>query len=154
MKNSLKVMVLLLVLALILAAGCAQPEPENDALEPGGENGSEEIGDDNQDSENPEDPADPEEPTDPEGPEEAADGVKQDSGTYLGQIDSHSIEIRISGVPEVMDPKAFQLSGKVQEEFESYGLETGDQVKFSYTVKEHGQATTMTIIEIEKIPNC
>jgi len=130
MKSSFKVAVLLLALALILAAGCVQPEDDIGVPVPGEENGNEEIGDDNGDSE-----------------------VKENSGTYLGQIDSHSIEIQISGVPEEIDPRAFQLSSRVQEEFESYGFETGDQVKFSYTVQDHGQVSTMTIIEIEKIQN-
>ncbi len=67
--------------------------------------------------------------------EKPAGELKRDSGTYLGQIDLHSIEIGISGVPEELAPRAFQLSSQVQEEFAGYGLETGDQVKFSYTVE-------------------
>ncbi|HHX86940.1 MAG TPA: hypothetical protein GX693_02035 [Firmicutes bacterium] len=150
MKNSIKVLVLLLALALILAAGCAQSEDDTETPEPGGENGNEVIGDDNEDNGN-EVVGDGNGNGENEAP---SDEVKQDSGTYLGQIDGHTIEIRISGVPEEKDPRAFQLSGKVQEEFESYGFETGDQVKFKYTVQEHGQVSTMTIIEIEKIQNC
>lgn len=169
MRNSFKIAVLLLVLALIVAAGCARPETGEEALEPGEENGDEvigaenggdgeEIGNDNgkedagKDSgssgggeagnDNGDSVAD-----DPEGE------LMQDSGTYLGQVDPHSIEIHISGVPPGVDPRVFQLSGKVQNEFESYGLEIEDEVKFSYIVGDHGGVTTMTIIEIEKIKN-
>ena len=84
-----------------------------------------------------------------EGNDEFTGEIKQDSGTYLGQIDPHSIEIRISGVPLDKDPRAFQLSGQVQQEFAGYRLKTGDQVKFSYTVEKRGQATMMTITRIE-----
>ena len=78
------------------------------------------------------------------------DSVKKDSGTYVGLIDNHSIEIKISGVPEEKAAKAFELSDKIKDNFESFGLKTGDQVHFSYYVNNNGQ---MLITSIEKIQN-
>lgn len=83
--------------------------------------------------------------------EKPAASIRQDSGTYLSQIDPHTIEIGISGVPEELASRAFQLSSRVQEEIAGYGLQEGDQVKFSYTVAKQGQVTIMTITAIEKI---
>ncbi|MEW6662495.1 MAG: protease complex subunit PrcB family protein [Bacillota bacterium] len=74
---------------------------------------------------------------------------KQDSGTYIGQIDNNSIEIKVSGV---QDPKeahrAFRLSEEVKSTFDSYKLNTGDEVLFTYTVNEHNQ---QVITKIDKI---
>ncbi len=169
MRNSYKIVVLLLVLAMVAASGCARPETGEDALEPGEGNGDEVIGADNggdgEETGNTNGKEDAGKDSGNNGGGEAAndngDSVAddpegefmQDSGTYLGQVDPHSIEIHISGVPLAMDPKVFQLSGKVMKEFESYNLETGDQVKFSYIVGDHDGVTTMTIIEIVKIKN-
>ncbi|NLA26211.1 MAG: hypothetical protein GX878_02325 [Firmicutes bacterium] len=169
MKNSFKIAVLLLVLALIIAAGCARPGTGEDALEPGEENGGEVIGADNggdgEEIGNDNGKEDAGKDSGSNGGGETGNGsgdsvaedpegeLMQDSGTYLGQVDPHSIEIHISGVPLAMDPQVFQLSGKVMKEFESYGFETGDQVKFSYIMGDHGGITTMTIIEIDKIKN-
>ncbi|HHX94428.1 MAG TPA: protease complex subunit PrcB family protein [Clostridia bacterium] len=62
----------------------------------------------------------------------------QDTGEYVGQIDPHSVEIKISGVPEEQAAKAFQLDESIRENFEErHGLQPGDKVKFSYFVDEH-----------------
>lgn len=65
--------------------------------------------------------------------------VKTDSGRYNGQIDSNSIEIKISGVPEGMEPQAFRLSEPIKEMFDTYKLNVGDTIKLNYSVNEHGQ---------------
>lgn len=58
--------------------------------------------------------------------------VKIDSGRYVGQIDSNSIEIKISGVPDEIAARAFQLSDEVKEKFQEYGFKEGDEVIFDY----------------------
>lgn len=75
-------------------------------------------------------------------------GTKQDSGSYQGQIDSNSIEIKISGVPENIAYRAFQLSEAVKEGFDKLDLQPGDQVRFTYTEEEGKQPI---ISEINKI---
>ena len=74
--------------------------------------------------------------------------TKQDSGRYIGQVDSNSIEIRISGVPDSIDPKVFRLSDDVKTQFNSYNLKTNDQIKFTYQENAHGQAV---IVQISRI---
>ncbi|MHB1420593.1 MAG: protease complex subunit PrcB family protein [Bacillota bacterium] len=76
--------------------------------------------------------------------------IKQDSGTYTGQIDGNSIEIEISGVPKQNAARAFRFNEQVKNGFDSYQLETGDQVLFSYYVNNNDQ---QVITKIEKIKN-
>lgn len=78
------------------------------------------------------------------------DETKQDSGTYVGQIDSNSIEIKISGVPEEYSPRAFRFSEEIKAMFDSYGLETNDQVWFSYVVNKDNQNVLKSIDRIQK----
>jgi hypothetical protein len=86
--------------------------------------------------------------------EEIADPAEQqkmltDSGTYVGQIDANSIEIKISGVPEEAASKAFQLEESLKDNFEQkHGLQSGDQVKFTYFVDEYERPILMTIEKI------
>lgn len=62
----------------------------------------------------------------------------QGTGTYVGQIDSNSVEIEISGVPEEEAAKAFRLDESIKEDFEEkHGLQTGDKVSFTYLVDEY-----------------
>ncbi len=82
------------------------------------------------------------------GIKESTQDIKKDSGRYSGRIDSNSIEVKISGVPEEMAARAFQLSDEVKNSFESYGLETGDEIIFSYITNQHGQNI---IVEINKM---
>lgn len=64
--------------------------------------------------------------------------LKQDTGRYVGQIDPHSVEIKISGVPDELAAKAFQLDDAIRDDFEEkHGLKSGDEVKFTYFVDEH-----------------
>ncbi|MGI6119894.1 MAG: hypothetical protein ACOYIB_04865 [Desulfosporosinus sp.] len=74
--------------------------------------------------------------------------VKTDSGRYNGQIDSNSIEIKISGVPDKMEPRVFRLSEPLKEKFNEYKLNSGDTIKFNYIVNEYGQTiiTDLTIL--------
>lgn len=74
--------------------------------------------------------------------------VKTDSGRYVGQIDSSSIEIKISGVPDEKAARAFRLSDDVKESFSDYKLESGDVIRFNYFVNEHNQNV---IVKIEKM---
>ncbi|HHT63720.1 MAG: hypothetical protein ACOX4H_12325 [Bacillota bacterium] len=69
--------------------------------------------------------------------------IRTECGTYVGQIDNNSIEIKIDG-----EPKAFQLSDRVKENFAQLGLETDDKVVFSYVPRGNEQ---MMIIDIKKI---
>jgi len=62
----------------------------------------------------------------------------QDTGAYVGQIDSNSVEIEISGVPKETAAKAFRLDESIKEGFEEkHGLQTGDKVSFTYFVDEY-----------------
>lgn len=74
--------------------------------------------------------------------------AKTDSGRYVGQIDSNSIEVKISGAPDAIAAKAFRLSDGVKAKFDSYGLKSGDVIRFTYQTNEHGQGI---ITEITKI---
>ncbi|TDA64068.1 MAG: protease complex subunit PrcB family protein [Clostridia bacterium] len=76
-----------------------------------------------------------------------AGNVQVDSGTYVGQIDGNSIEIEVSGAPQGQVARAFRLSDMVKSSFAGLGLESGDPVRFTYTLNEHGQAV---ITGIEK----
>lgn len=77
-------------------------------------------------------------------------GVKSDTGTYVGQIDGNSIEIKISGVPDGLSNKAFRLSDEVKAKFDSLKLKTGDQVFFNYSINKDNQNV---MVELGKINN-
>ncbi len=79
-----------------------------------------------------------------------ADEHKKDSGTYVGQIDSNSVEIKISGVPNENAYRAFQLSEELKENLSSLEIQEGDAVLFTYTTNDQVRPV---IIEIEKIKN-
>ncbi|MEL7566264.1 MAG: hypothetical protein AAGU27_15455 [Dehalobacterium sp.] len=69
--------------------------------------------------------------------------IRTDAGTYVGQIDANSIEIKVNG-----EPQAFQLSERLKEKFAELGLKTDDRVVFSYIPRANEQ---MMIIDIKKI---
>lgn len=69
--------------------------------------------------------------------------IRTDAGTYVGQIDNNSIEIKVDG-----EPKAFQLGERIKENFEQLGLKTDDRVVFSYIPRANEQ---LMIIDIKKI---
>lgn len=87
-----------------------------------------------------------------EGFTEIADPAEQEvltnSGTYVGQIDLNSVEINISGVPEDEAAKAFQLEEPNLDFEGEFGLQSGDQVRFTYFVDEHERSILMTIEKI------
>lgn len=135
--NSKKLLTFILILFLAVGIfGCNTASPAGDGPKEAGGNPTETT---------------PAETKDPEGNAENSEDlnvVKEDSGSYVGLIDNHSIEIEISGVPKEQAARAFELSDKVKEDFESIGLETGDQVHISYYKNEHGQ---LVLESIEKI---
>jgi len=61
--------------------------------------------------------------------------IKTDSGSYVGQADNNSIEIRISGVQDdKLAFRVFKISDEVRPTFESLSLKTDDEIKFSFYV--------------------
>jgi len=76
------------------------------------------------------------------------DAVLTDSGRYVGQADSNFIEIKISGVPDEKSAKVFMLGVEVKQDFENLKLNTGDNIKFQYTLNDYNQCV---ISKIEKI---
>ena len=131
MGKGVKITVFLVALLMVLSAGCTRLLPEGEQADMGnpGEGGNPgELVDPGQAADpggvagpgenggivSPKEPGDPDEAVSSPGSGETESVVKQDSGTYNGQIDPHSIEIHISGVPIEGDPRAFQLSAGVQ----------------------------------------
>ncbi len=76
---------------------------------------------------------------------------KTDTGRYNGQIDSSSIEVKISGVPETMPPQVLRLSESVKEKFDTFKLTIGDTIKFNYIVNEFGQKIISEIAILSRI---
>ena len=74
--------------------------------------------------------------------------ILADSGTYVGQIDNNSIEIKISGVPEEKAAKAFRFTDDSKAIFDGLELQEGDKVKFQYYINEDEQNI---LVNIEKI---
>lgn len=74
--------------------------------------------------------------------------IKIDTGKFLGQIDSNSIEIQVSGVPDQVMPGAFQLGDILKETISQLNLQPGDKIRFSYLPRENNRPV---IFEIEKI---
>lgn len=71
---------------------------------------------------------------------------KQGFGVYTGQIDSNSIEIKVSGTKAPKDDyRAFRFSEEIKNKFDSLQLNTGDEVLFTYTVNEHNQQILTSI---------
>ncbi|MFZ7104941.1 MAG: hypothetical protein ACOWWO_20065 [Peptococcaceae bacterium] len=72
--------------------------------------------------------------------------TKVANGEYLGQIDSNSIEIKISGESEETPAQAFRLAEDVKQNFTDYGLNTGDEVCFTYiSLQKEEQPTIIKI---------
>jgi hypothetical protein len=72
-------------------------------------------------------------------PQEEPKDIKIDTGTYVGQIDSNSIEINISGVPEDMASRALRFSPELKDVFEQLGIQDNTPVKFEYYVNSQEQ---------------
>lgn len=72
--------------------------------------------------------------------------IKTDTGTYTGQVDNNSIEIRISGVQdESIAHRVFKISDEVRPTFEGMALEEGDMIKFQYYDVENQQPVLVSI---------
>ena len=74
--------------------------------------------------------------------------LKTDSGRYTGQIDNNSIEVKISGTPDKVEARAFQLGAEVKEKFDGLGLKTNEEIKFEYYVDQYGR---LVITEIQSL---
>ncbi|KUG03510.1 hypothetical protein ASZ90_019072 [hydrocarbon metagenome] len=119
--------VLLIILLCTLFAGCSSNEKPADNNQPPEQNEPAPI--DNNDS----------------------DELITDTGTFTGRIDDQSIEIHISGVPEDIGYRAFELSEELRQDFDSFGFETGEQVIFKYQAGSEGRRGV--IKEIKLIEN-
>lgn len=76
--------------------------------------------------------------------------VKVGTGRYNGQIDSNSIEIKLSGTPE---PQAFRFNEPIRAKFDTYKLNVGDTVKVNYLVNEYGQNIILELTILSRISN-
>jgi len=77
--------------------------------------------------------------------------IKTGSGSYVGQADNNSIEIRISGVQDdKLAFRVFKISDEVRPTFESLSLKEDDEVKFSYYEQAIGQPVLTKIERISK----
>lgn len=77
--------------------------------------------------------------------------IKTGSGSYVGQADNNSIEIRISGVQDdKLAFRVFKISDEVRPTFESLSLKKDDEVKFSYYEQAIGQPVLTKIERISK----
>ncbi len=74
--------------------------------------------------------------------------IKTDSGRFSGQIDSNFVEVKISGVPDDIDPKVFMLSNEVKDTFDNLNLSEGDTIKFNYYINDNDQKV---LVKIERI---
>jgi hypothetical protein len=74
--------------------------------------------------------------------------VQTETGKFLGQIDSNSIEVEVNVSTEKAQIQAFQLSEEIKESFSDYNLNIGDQISFFYKTPEEGRPI---ITEIKKI---
>ena len=67
------------------------------------------------------------------------------TGTYIGQIDSHSVEIEVSGYPQAASARAFQLSDELKERWDSLVLKEGDKVTIKFFTREQENPVLLDI---------
>jgi len=67
------------------------------------------------------------------------------TGIYVGQIDSNSVEIEISGYPPSASYRAFQLSEELRERWDSLGLQEGDKVSIKFTSQDQQNSVLLDI---------
>lgn len=74
------------------------------------------------------------------GQESGTTQEKSGSGTYNGQIDGNSVEIKYNG-----EDNAFRLSEEVKGIFEGKALNRGDNVSFKYYEDQYGRMVLTSI---------
>lgn len=136
-------LICLLLLGLVLAplAGCAPAENPDDGAAPDVQ--PDPAGETPEEPEAGEEPELVDEGDLPEGPE-----VQTDTGTYTGQVDSHSIEIRISGVQD--ESAAYRVFSILElgDAFGELELTEGTEVKFEYYEPQEGQPVLVTLVPL------
>lgn len=83
-------------------------------------------------------------------PSKAPETAKSHIGEFVGEIDSNSIEIKVTDASKKDQSTVFRLDGKIKESFESYNLDTGDKVTFKYVMNEHNQPVITSIEKAKK----
>lgn len=78
-----------------------------------------------------------------------ADPQQTDTGTYQGRIDSSSVEITLSGVPDPMAARAFFLSDAAKEALDKEEPEAGAVLRFQFTVNDSDQYVLETFELLE-----
>lgn len=68
-----------------------------------------------------------------------ADSLQTDTGTYQGRIDSNSVEIALSGVPDPMAARAFFLSEAAKEALDKEEPTAGATLRFQFTINDSDQ---------------
>jgi len=126
--KKLSAICLLFILVLVMFTGCGSSSEAPTPVEPQQNDTSKVIEDEGEES-----------------------SLQTDSGTFSGRIDDLSIEIKISGISEEKEFRAFELSDELREKFDSYGFELGEQVLFQYEPAADGRRPI--IVKIEKIEN-
>lgn len=74
--------------------------------------------------------------------------TKIDSGRFNGLADANFFEVKISGVPDSVQPKVFMLTDDVREKFQNLNLQQDDEIKLYYYETTDGQ---LAVTDIEKI---
>lgn len=137
---------LVMLLGSFVFTGCAQDDETDENEDIINEN----IDNKDKDEDDNDVEVDEDEKNDETEEDEVVEEVSTDTATFLGRIDPHSIELRISGVqPDEAGIKAFGLSDELIQSFEDLGIEVGDEIRFTYVEGEY----TNIIQEISKIEN-
>lgn len=79
---------------------------------------------------------------------DVTEGIKIDSGRFIGLADANFFEVKISGVPDSIPPKIFMLTDYVREKFQKLDLRQDDEIKLYYYETTDGQ---LAVTDIEKI---
>lgn len=81
--------------------------------------------------------------------EEIDEDLRIDTGRFAGK-NNGSIAVKISGVPDEIDPRIFRLSEEILDNYDQYTLKPDDVIKFTYKLDEQGEEV---IIELTKMNN-
>lgn len=155
-----KLLTLLVYAALVLALLTSCSEPKNEAAPKSAET-TEKATDDKDNGELNKDNTEQGKDTAPENNnatednknattenKEAAKETKIDSGRFNGLADANFFEVKISGVPDTIEPKVFMLTEEVRQKFENLQLKQDDEIKLYYYETPDGQ---LAVTDIEKI---